>query len=111
MFSAPVIGPLLWARSAPAAVAQRFLNVVAGRLSVYGHDVIPDGYECIGHEQMIVSTSFGLADADKVYLDLDLTARYMSVLDFREGKEILPLYPDQAALARTRRKRRGWQRR
>ena len=98
IFSTPVIGPILWARSAPPAVAQRFLQAMGGRVAVFGHDVVPEGYERIGNEQMIVSTSFGVADGRKVYLEVDLRARYGTVHDLREGHEILPLYPDAAAL-------------
>lgn len=96
IFQVPVIGPLLWARSAPAAVARRFLAAMGGLLSVYGHDVVPEGFERIGDEQMIVSTSFGVEDENKVYLDLDLAARYTTTHDLREGHEIAPLYPDEA---------------
>jgi hypothetical protein len=41
-----------------------------------------------------VSTSFGVFDANKVYVALDLAAHYRSVHDLRVGVEILPLYPD-----------------
>ena len=99
IFQTPVIGPILWARSAPPDVARRFLRAMGGKIAIFGHDVIPEGYECIGDEQMIVSTSFGVADAWKVYLELDLSARYSTVHDLREGSEILPLYPDAAGAA------------
>ena len=92
----PVIGPILWARSASRQTARDFVTALGGRISIYGHDVIPEGYECIGDEQMIVSTSFGVFDANKVYLKLDLSADYQSVREFRVGHEILPLYPDKA---------------
>lgn len=93
IFQEPVIGPILWARSASRDAARRFVHALGGRIAIFGHDVIPEGYECIGDEQMIVSTSFGVADAWKVYLDLDLGAQYHSVKELREGHEILPLYP------------------
>jgi len=97
IFDVPVIGPLLWARSAPPEVARRFLRAVGGRISIYGHDVIPEGFEAIGDEQIIVSTSFGVYDANKVYLRLDLGGHYTSVRELRPDHEILPLYPDKAA--------------
>lgn len=100
IFSVPVIGPLLWARSAQTPVARRFLKAMGGRIAIFGHDVIPEGFERIGDEQMIVSTSFGVFDANKVYLDLDLSAHYKTVHDLREGYEILPLYPDEARPSR-----------
>lgn len=99
ILSAPVVGPILWARSASPEAARRFVRALGGRVSIYGHDVIPEGYERIGDEQMIVSTSFGLEDRYKVYLDLDLSARYLTVHDLRDGVEILPLYPEAAAVS------------
>ena len=39
---------------------------------------------------------FGVFDSNKVYLSLDLGAKYRSVNDLRVGHEILPLYPDRA---------------
>jgi len=92
----PVLGPILWARSAAPEVARRFVRAMGGTISIYGHDVIPEGFERIGDEQMVVSTSFGVFDSNKVYLSLDLSARYESVWDLSIGREILPLYPDRA---------------
>jgi hypothetical protein len=99
IFDIPVIGPLLWARSAPTDVARRFLRAMSGTISIYGHDVIPEGFECVGDEQIVVSTSFGVSDRKKVYLNLDLAAKYRTVYDLRIGHEILPLYPIKAARA------------
>lgn len=96
ILTVPVIGPILWARSASRRAAQRFLKAVGGTMSIYGHDVIPQGFERIGDEQIVVSTSFGVFDSNKVYLDLDLGARYGSVRELRVGHEIRPLYPDKA---------------
>ncbi len=92
----PVVGKVLWARSATEAEARRFLRATNGTMSIYGHDVIPEGFEKVGEEQIIVSTSFGLFDTNKVYVSLDLSARYRGVSDLRIGHEILPLYPDKA---------------
>ena len=97
IFEVPVIGALLWARSAERSIARRFLRAMGGKVSVYGHDVIPEGFERIGEEQMIVSTSFGVNDTNKVYLQLDLAGKYATVFELREGHEILPLYPEAAA--------------
>ncbi len=93
ILDAPIIGPILWARSAAPEVAARFVRALGGTFCIYGHDVIPEGFEQIGDEQMVVSTSFGVADARKVYVSLDLGKRYRSVRDLRLGHEILPLYP------------------
>ena len=92
----PIVGKILWARSATQAEARRFLRAIGGTVCIYGHDVIPEGYECTGDEQMVVSTSFGVFDSNKIYISLDLGARYRSVHDLRIGREILPLYPDRA---------------
>lgn len=92
----PVVGKILWARSAAPTEARRFLRALGGTISIYGHDVIPEGFERIGEEQMVVSTSFGVFDANKVYVSLDLGARYKSVNDLKVGQEILPLYPARA---------------
>lgn len=92
----PVLGPILWARSASERAAQRFVEAMGGRFCIYGHDVIPTGFDRIGDEQMVVSTSFGVFDSNKVYVDLDLGARYRSVRDLRVGYEIRPLYPEKA---------------
>jgi hypothetical protein len=92
----PVLGPILWARSADPGVARRFLRAMGGTISIYGHDVIPEGFETIGDEQMVVSTSFGVFDSNKVYLSLDLAARYPTVHHLKIGREILPLYPASA---------------
>ncbi len=92
----PVVGKVLWARSATPAEARRFLRAAGGTIAIYGHDVVPEGYETVGDEQICVSTSFGLFDQNKVYLSLDLGARYRGVSDLRVGHEILPLYPQKA---------------
>lgn len=99
IFDVPVIGPILWARSAPADKARAFVRALGGRISIYGHDVIPEGFECVGDEQMIVSTSFGVFDSNKIYLNLDLGAHYRTVHDLRIGHEIRPLYPDKAPIS------------
>jgi hypothetical protein len=92
----PIIGAILWARSAHPDVAARFVHAMGGTISIYGHDVIPEGFERIGDEQLVVSTSFGVFDSNKVYLELDLAAHYQTVNDLRIGREIRPLYPDKA---------------
>ena len=92
----PVVGKILWARSATETEARRFLRAMGGTMSIYGHDVIPEGYEMVGDEQIVVSTSFGLFDSNKVYVNLDLAGKYRGVSDLRIGQELLPLYPDKA---------------
>lgn len=92
----PVVGKILWARSASDAEARRFLRAMNGTIAIYGHDVIPEGFETVGDLQMVVSTSFGVYDTHKIYVSLDLAAKYRGVRDLRIGHEILPLYPDKA---------------
>jgi hypothetical protein len=96
VLDSPVVGKILWAREASEAEARRFLRAIGGTISIYGHDVIPEGYETVGDEQMVVSTSFGVFDTNKVYISLDLAAKYQRIHDLRVGHEILPLYPDKA---------------
>jgi hypothetical protein len=90
----PVLGAILWARSAPPFAARAFVRALGGTICIYGHDVIPEGFERIGDEQMVVSTSFGVFDRNKVYVELDLAAHYRTVHDLRVGHEIVRLYPD-----------------
>jgi hypothetical protein len=92
----PVVGKILWARSATEFEARRFVRALGGTMCIYGHDVIPEGYEKVGDEQIVVSTSFGVVDANKVYVSIDLAGKYRGVHDLRIGQEILPMYPDKA---------------
>lgn len=95
------VGALLWSRCATPQEARCFLDSVSseGRplhLVVFGHDIVEDGYEKIGEEQLCLSTSFGLFRERKRYLRLDLHQRYTSVGELRDGIEILPLYPEES---------------
>ena len=92
----PVVGRILWARSATQAEARRFLRATNCTMCIFGHDVVPEGFETTGDEQIVVSTSFGLFDANKIYVSLDLAGKYRGVRDLRIGHELLPLYPDKA---------------
>jgi hypothetical protein len=99
MYAVDTVGALLWSRGASPAEARALLAATAldgqpGAFVAYGHDVVREGYEKIGAEQICVSSSYGLEDGNKVYLRLDLAGRYGSVADLREGDEILPLYPE-----------------
>jgi hypothetical protein len=88
----PILGALLWSRMATAEQSKRFLAALHGTVALYGHDVVREGYERVGEDQLCFSTSFGLYDARKVYVSLDLAAKYPNVHALREGTEILPLY-------------------
>jgi hypothetical protein len=89
----PVLGALLWSRSASAEQSRRFLKAFGGTVALYGHDVVREGYAREGDDQLCFSTSFGLLDRDKVYVDLDLSVRYADVHALREGRELLRLWP------------------
>lgn len=107
MIQVPILGELFWCRAAGPLVVRRLLrclelNGVRNRVVVYGHDPVRKGYLREGAEQLCFSTSFGLKDGNKVYLDLDLTKPYASARSLRYGREILPLYPEQASRRRTR---------
>jgi hypothetical protein len=99
MYDLDTLGALLWSRCADPERARALLQALAidgrpGTFVAYGHDVVREGFEKIGDEQLCLSTSFGCHDADKHYLRLDLACRYRSVHDLRLGRELLPLYPD-----------------
>ena len=98
VYTMPVLGRLLWARRCPDAVAHRFLSVVgevghAHHIVAFGHDIAPEGFERFGTTQLMLSTSFGLDDGDKTYLELDLGATYASAEDLVVGRELKSLYP------------------
>lgn len=93
----PLLGRLLWSRSCRPEIARGFLNALSHdglsfNLVVYGHEIVPEGYECIGDEQLLLSTSFGVRDELKTYLRLDLAKTYRGVADLREGHELVRLY-------------------
>lgn len=97
MHESTTLGALLWSRFATPEQARAFLTAATptddpAGFVVYGHDVVRDGFERIGDEQLCLSTSFGLDDPDKHYLRIDLSAHYRSVHDLRLGHEILQLY-------------------
>lgn len=92
------LGALLWARAASRDQAKNLLEVTSvdghpNAFVAYGHDVVQEGWETVGDEQICLSTSFGLYDRDKVYLRLDLSHRYRSARELRPGEEIRKLYP------------------
>lgn len=91
-FRVPVVGPTLWSRMADAQQARTFLEVLGGRIAIYGHDVVREGYERVGREQLCVSTSFALFDEHKVYVELDLARVYPDVQSLRDGVELKKLY-------------------
>jgi hypothetical protein len=93
------LGALLWARSAEPKDARALLEATTldgdpSGFVAYGHDVVREGYDKVGDEQICFSTSYGLFDEAKVYLRLDLSHRYRSVDELRDGIEILKLYPN-----------------
>lgn len=97
MYERGTLGALLWARYAEPEQARALLRVAHGDVRgfvAFGHDVVRDGYEKVGDEQICVSTSFGCDDRYKTYLRLELGREYRSVHDLREGHEILRLYPE-----------------
>jgi Calcineurin-like phosphoesterase len=97
MYEQGTLGALLWARAAEPEHARALLRVAHGDVRgfvAFGHDVVREGYEKVGDEQICVSTSFGCEDRCKTYLRLDLGREYRSVHELREGEEILRLYPE-----------------
>lgn len=101
MIAEPILGELFWCRAAGALVVRRFLErmELGGQrnwIVVFGHDPVRKGYLREGDEQLCFSTSFGLKNEKKVYLDLELSREYTSVRQLRFGVDILPLYPELA---------------
>lgn len=91
-FRRPIIGPLLWARSASDEVVAQFLAALGGTVAVFGHDVVREGFARDGVNQIVVSTSFGLFDEHKVFVQVDLAARYPDAASLREGVELRKLF-------------------
>jgi hypothetical protein len=91
--AARLLGQLLWGSSLSPQKAQEVLLRAGAHVAVYGHAVVPGGYQTIGNEQLILSTSFGMDDARKRVLLLDLSTSYRAADALRPGIEILPLYP------------------
>lgn len=83
----------LWQQTLSPFKAQAVLAALSAQVLVYGHTVIPDGYQAIGFEQLILSSSFGMEDEHKTLLELDLGGTYLTVDDLRPGSELVPLYP------------------
>jgi hypothetical protein len=87
-----VLGATLWSRMATPEQARAFLGALGGRIAIYGHDVVREGYEKVGDEQLCVSTSFALFDEHKVYVELELSQDYPDVHALRDGVELKKLY-------------------
>lgn len=101
MYEADTVGGLLWSRYAEPERARALLHATSlgehpNGFVAFGHDVVREGFEKVGDEQICISTSFGCENRNKFYLRLDLGARYRSVHDLRIGRELLRLYPETA---------------
>ena len=92
-FHVPVLGPTLWSRMARPEQSRAFLEALGGTVAIYGHDVVREGYERVGDDQLCVSTSFALFDKHKVYVELELAQRYPNVHALRDGIELKKLHP------------------
>ena len=99
----PVVMSLLWPRTVaePARMeavfeALRFKGI-RPRIAAYGHEIAPQGIDATDHQQIVVSSSFAVADRYKTFLDLDLSAKYAKIGDLRPGVELVRLYPERAA--------------
>lgn len=91
-FRVPVLAALLWSRQATSGQAERFVRALGCELAVFGHDVVSTGWAKDGPRMLRVSTSFGLRDERKTYVELDLAARYRSTADLRVGTELRRLH-------------------
>jgi hypothetical protein len=59
---------------------------------VHGHDRDEEGIDRAGDASLLLCTSFGARRDRKAYLWLDLSRRYGSPDELREGEEIRRLY-------------------
>ncbi len=96
MYKVPVLD-LLWRRGATNEEARMFLEAINSpgkkhNLVVYGHDIVREGFAKEGPHQLVLSTSFGLKDKNKTYIEIDLSSRYESTSDLVVGRELLPLW-------------------
>lgn len=97
-----VLLKLLWPRGVPSGridavlEAMRFKGIQP-RVSVYGHEIIPSGVDRSRPRQLVVSTSFAVADRVKTFIEVDLAAEYACPEDLRPGVELVRLYPERAA--------------
>ncbi len=91
-----VLGALTWARQASESEALELLEVCTGRRAgvvVRGHDIVRAGVARSSRHELILSSSFGLHDADKCLLRVDLAGDYPDAASLRDGFEIVPLHP------------------
>ncbi len=91
-FASSILAKILRSRTATQKQTEDFLSKVGGKVAVFGHEVVPLGFEKIGTNQIVVSTSFGLKNHNKTYLRLNLSKQYTSTSDLREEYELLRLY-------------------
>ncbi len=99
MYRYDLLGELLWRRGSSLEGTEQFLTTLAAAgfrtcdVGVHGHEVVEEGFERVHPRLLNLSTSFGMRRANKRYLRLELGDRYQSCADFKEGMELLPLYP------------------
>ncbi len=91
-----VLDGLLRPRAQPPEVTDRLLLSAAGdgpslSFLIHGHEIDPHGWYVEERNQLGLAI-FGTTRAKKRYVRLDLTARYESVYDLQEGREIRTLY-------------------
>jgi hypothetical protein len=101
MFNIPILGELLWCRQAGPLVIRRFLKNIEvdsqrNGVVLYGHDPISSGYVVRSPEQICFSTSFGLKNKNKIFLEIDLSREFKTAYDLRPGIELKHLYPEEA---------------
>jgi hypothetical protein len=97
--SRTILGALLWARSTSRARAKAFLRALGDDLTttIFGHDVVREGYAVDDPHRLCVSTSFGCFDGDKVYVKWDLADPAASAHDVAT-RGLHRLWPDEPAV-------------
>lgn len=96
--SAPLLR-LLWSRGCSSEVAEGFLSRLGEvgwplYLAIYGHDVVAEGFDRVDDRQLQLSTSFGVRDECKYYVELDLASVYQGSHQLAVGSEIKQLYAE-----------------
>lgn len=95
------LAALLWARTTSTERAHAFLRSIHpdARVAVYGHDVARAGYAIDREPLLCLSTSFGLYDGDKLYMEWDLSEPASSAAQLA-AQALHPLHPESTPVFR-----------
>ena len=85
---------MLWRRGASDQEALDFMSVLGedNSVLVYGHDIVIEGFDREGDNSLCLSTSFGLKNENKTYMEIDLSKKFGTSHDIKEGTELKKLW-------------------